>query len=146
MTLGATNLRGRQHGEIAVRAHILVLVLMLGGCSSSSEIVLNWSGGPVPDLSEPDHRRVVAENIRKIFPNQTPNGEMHISGVRPVDHLKGPAWLTCLKIDNHTRPQYYAIFIQGAKIVDWRAALVIDQCYRDTYLPFEAAAPAKPNS
>ena len=59
---------------------------------------------PAPDLSQPNYRRVVADNIKTIFPDQALLGELEISGVRQVDHLKGPAWLTCLKLDAQGRP------------------------------------------
>ena len=86
---------------------------------------------PAPDLSQPNYRRIVADNIKTIFPKPDPLGELEISGVRLVDHLKGPAWLTCLKLDAHGKPQHYAIFIQGDKIIDCRAGIVIDQCHKD---------------
>jgi hypothetical protein len=87
-------------------------------------------------LSQPNYRRVVADNIKSVFPNQATLGELEISGVRPVDHFKGPAWLTCLKLDARGNPQHYAIFIQGNKIIDTRAGIVIDQCHKEAYTPF----------
>ncbi len=63
-----------------------------------------------------------------------------------VDHFKGPAWLTCLKLDAHGTPQYYAIFIQADKVIDSRAGVIADQCYKQNYFPFEItpAAPTIP--
>ena len=124
-----------------MRAHILALAMTLGGCSAS-ELVQNWTGPLVPDLSQPNYRRIVADNIKSIFPNQALLGELEISGVRMVDHLKGAAWLTCLKLDAHGNPQIYAIFIQADKIIDQRAGIVIDQCYKETYSPLELPTPA----
>jgi hypothetical protein len=115
---------------------------MLGGCSAS-ELVQNWTPPPVADLSQPNYRRIVADNIKSIFPNQKLLGELEISGVRLVDHLKGAAWLTCLKLDAHGTPQVYAIFIQADKIIDQRAGIVIDQCYKETYTPLEIPTVAK---
>jgi hypothetical protein len=70
-------------------------------------------------------------------------GEMEISGIRPVDHLKGPAWIVCLKLDAHGNPQHYAIFIQGDKVIDQRAGIVLDQCHKETYTPFTISTAAK---
>src|SRR5262245_37188067 len=123
-------------GWCSVRAFVLAAALILGGCSAS-EIAQNWPSGPVPDLSEPNYRRIVADNIRSIFPKETPPGELEISGVRMVEHLKGPAWITCLKIDARGHPQHYAIFIQGGKIIDSRASIVVDHCQKEFYGPFE---------
>ena len=52
------------------------------------------------------------------------------------------AWLTCLKLDAHGKPQNYAIFIQGDKIIDLRVGIVIDQCYKETFEPFDLSSPA----
>ena len=122
-----------------MRSLVLALAVTLGGCSAS-ELVQNLPAAPAPDLSQPNHRRIVADNIRVVFPKETPSGELQISGIRLIDHLKGPAWLTCVKIETRETPQFFAIFIQGDKIIDSRVALMIDQCYKDTYEPFEIAA------
>ena len=123
-------------------AFVLALAAILSGCSAS-EIVQNWTATPAADLPQANFRRVVADNIKTIFPNQQSLGEMEISGVRPVDHLKGPAWLTCLKLNARENPQHYAIFIQGDKILDSRAGIVIDQCHKETYTPFDISTAAE---
>jgi hypothetical protein len=133
-----------------LRSLALALAVTLGGCSAS-ELVQNLPAAPAPDLSQPNHRRVVANNIMVLFPKGTPAGEVQISGIRLIDHLKGPAWLTCVKVETQATPQLYAVFIQGDKIIETRVALVIDQCYKDTYEPFEIAAfatkpPPKPGT
>jgi hypothetical protein len=135
-------MRDRQQGRLAVRACVLVLAVTLAGCSAS-ELVQNLSGAPAADLSQPNYRRIVADNIATIFPNQKNLGEVEISGVRPVDHLKGPSWLTCLTLDARGNPQHYAIFIQGNKIIDSRAGVVMDQCHKETYTPLELTTAAK---
>ena len=119
-----------------MRAYVLTLAITLGGCSGS-EFVQNWTAPAVPDLSQPNYRRIIADNIKALFPNQALLGELEISGVRMVDHLKGAAWLTCLKLDAHGKPQIYAIFIQADKIIDQRAGIVIDQCHKETFTPLE---------
>jgi hypothetical protein len=125
-----------------VRGCVLALAVTLGGCSAS-ELVQNWTPPPVADLSQPNYRRIIADSIKSIFPNQDALGEMEISGIRPVDHLKGAAWIVCLKLDARGNPQHYAIFIQGNKVIDQRAGIVMDQCYKETYTPFELPVPAK---
>jgi hypothetical protein len=114
---------------------------MLAGCSGS-EIVQNLpSASAAPP--RPDYRRVVATSISAIFPTQAPVGDIEISEARLVDYLKGPAWLTCVKLDAHGKPQEYALFIQGDKVIDWRAGVLMDQCYKQTYSPLQAATAAK---
>ena len=122
-----------------MRAYPLALALIVGGCSVT-EFVQNGAPGPAPDLSQPNYQRIVSDNIKRVFPNQPVLGELEISGVRLVDHLKGPAWLTCLKLDARGNPQNYAIFIQNDKIIDWRAGVMIDGCSKETYQPFTPSA------
>jgi hypothetical protein len=134
-------MRHRQLNGLVVRVRVLAFAVTLGGCSGS-ELVQNLAT-PLSDLPQPDYRRIVAANIKTIFPAQAEIGDLEISGVRLVDHLKGAAWLTCVKVDAHGRPQQYAVFIQGDKIIDSRAGIVLDQCYKQTYAPLETAAAAK---
>jgi hypothetical protein len=134
-------MRHRQLHRLVVRARVLAFAVTLGGCSGS-ELVQNL-GAPLSDLQQPDYRRIVAANIKAIFPAKAEVGDLEISGVRLVDHLKGPAWLTCVKVDAHGNPQQYAVFIHGDKIIDSRAGIVLDQCYKQTYTPLETAAAAK---
>jgi hypothetical protein len=150
-----------QLSQLAVRAYLLVLGATLGGCSAS-EVPQNWTPASAvptaPDLSQPNYHRVFGDNIRTIFPNVASLAGLGISDVRLVDHLKGPAWLTCLKFHAPESPgvaqsepptstttgnaQYYAIFIQGDKIIDSRMSVVIDQCHKETFQPFDLASPS----
>jgi hypothetical protein len=125
-----------------MRAYVLALAVCLGGCSGS-EFVQNWTPPSATDLPQPNYRRVIADNIKSIFPAKVLEGEMEISGTRPVDHLKGAAWIVCLKLDAQGNPQHYAIFIQGDKIIDQRVGIVIDGCHRETYTPFTITTAAK---
>jgi hypothetical protein len=119
----------------AAHAFVVALTVGLGGCAAT-EFVQNWTTPPAADLSEPNYRRIVNENLKKIFPNQ-PAADLEISGVRPVEHLKGSAWLTCVRLDPGGNPQLDAIFIQNDSVIDWRAAVVIDQCHKESYTPLE---------
>lgn len=143
--------RPEQRDRLAVRACLLALGLALGGCSAS-EVVPNWTPATaantataLADLPPPNHRRIVGDSIKTVLPMIESLGDLEISGARPVDHLKGPAWLTCLKVDAHGKPQHYALFIQGDKIIDSRVSVVIDRCYKETFEPFALPAPPRPN-
>ena len=116
------------------------LALALAGCAAGgvTTTLLETQAAP-EDLSQPDYRRIVAENIGTIFPQTATLGALAISPVRPVDHLKGPAWLTCLRILADSTPQEYALFIQGSSIIDQRAGVVMDGCKKQAYEPFDPA-------
>ena len=133
---GALTSHQRQLGRFAVCAYLAALAAALAGCSAS-----DLTPATAIDLPQPNYRRVVADNAKAVIPNVGSVGDLEISGVRLVDHLKGPAWLTCLKVDAHGKPQNYALFIQGDKIIDSRIGIVIDQCYKQTFEPFDLSPP-----
>ena len=114
------------------------MALTLAGCAAGGVTTLVESSLP-EDLSQPDYRRIVAENIGTIFPQPAALGALEISPLRPADHLKGPAWLTCLRIHADGTPQEYALFIQGASIIDQRAGVIMDGCKKQAYEPFDPA-------
>jgi len=164
----ATATHEGQLSQRAIRAYLLALTLTLGDCSAS-ELVQNWTSVPAAptstlDLSKPNYRRVVADNMKDIFRNAESLRDLEISEARPVDHVKGPAWITCLKFRVHVdqvvnqspstepvvgesssisnrSPQYYAIFIQDDKIIDSRLGVLLDQCRSQTFQPFDPSPP-----
>jgi len=113
------------------------MALVLAGCAAGGVTTTLVESSLPEDLSQPDYRRIVAENIGTIFPQATALGALEISPVRPVDHLKGPAWLTCLRIYADSTPQEYALFIQGSSVIDQRTGVVMDGCKKQTYEPFD---------
>src|SRR5262249_34323805 len=129
-----------QLGRFVICAYLAALAAALAGCSAS-EVVQNLTPATAIDLPQPNYRRVVADNVRTVIPNVASLGDLEISGVGLVDPLKGPAWLTCLKVDAHGNPQNYALFIQGDKIIDSRIGIVIDQCYKQAFEPFDLQPP-----
>jgi hypothetical protein len=135
-------LRNSERGGLAARACAVGLAAILGGCSVT-EIIQDWTLAPRSDLSQPDYRRIVTDAIDKILPGRVATDELEISDTRLVDSLKGPAWLTCLKIDPRGHPRHLAIFIQDNKIAEWRSGLVIDQCHKASYTPLVVPASAK---
>src|SRR5262249_44203892 len=87
-----------QLGRLAVRAYLVACAGPWGGCRGGGVVQNSPPAGAIA-LPQPNYRRVVADNVRAIIPNVASVGDLEISGVRLVDHLKGPAWLTCLKVD-----------------------------------------------
>lgn len=163
--------RELKFGRLALCARLGALAVALGGCSAT-ELIENSTLTATPDPSQPNYRRIVGDNIRTIFPNMASLGDLEISELRRVDHIKGPAWITCLKFHAQVNPlvgqsapgltknedpvvvpsapsstssgppQYYAIFIQGDKIIDSRLGVAIDQCRSQTFQRFELSPPA----
>jgi hypothetical protein len=65
---------------------------------------------------------------------------LEISGLRRIDHLKGPAWITCLRLHADNAPQEYAIFIQEGKIIDQRGSVAVDRCKQQTYQAYDPSS------
>jgi hypothetical protein len=120
-----------------MRVRVLCCVLALGltGCSLG-EVA---SPPPVPEalpVSEPAYRKLVAGGITTILGDPSRAAPMQISGLRRVDTVKGPSWLTCVQANANTQPRSYAVFIQGERIVESRMAVMIDRCEEQVYQPF----------
>jgi hypothetical protein len=132
-------------GIEVVRFFILGLSLGLAGCAAGGHLAESLPNPPVPeDLSEPNYRQIVADNMGAVFPGADGLGPLEISAVRPVNHLRGPAWLACLRIQADRAPQEYALFIQGDKIIDQRTGVALDRCKQQAYQPFDPASFKQP--
>jgi hypothetical protein len=116
------------------------LTVSLGGCAAG-HIIQSLPDPPLAeDLSEPNYRQIIADNIGSVFPSPAALAPLEISGVWRTNHFKGPAWITCLRIHADSVPQEYAIFIQDGKIIDQRAGVAIDRCKQQAYQSFEPAS------
>jgi hypothetical protein len=123
-----------------VRFFASALSLILAGCGAGHLIESLPEPGIPADLSEPNYRQIIADNIAAVFPNPDGLGNLEVSAVRPVNHLRGPAWLACLKIHADEVPQEYALLIQGDKVIDQRTGVVMDRCKQQAYQPFDLAS------
>jgi hypothetical protein len=130
-----------------VRFCILALGMCLGGCAAGHSVIQGLPDAPRPqDLSEPNYRQIVADNIGTIFPNPADLGVLEISSVRPVNHLLGQGWLTCLRVHAEDAAQEYAMFILGDKIIDVRVGVAIDRCKQQPYAAYDLASFIQPKT
>jgi hypothetical protein len=70
---------------INLRSLILLgLTSCLGGCAAG-QIIQNIPDAPLAgDLTEPNYRQIIAENLAIVFPNPVPLGMLEISGLRRI--------------------------------------------------------------
>jgi hypothetical protein len=116
--------------------------LALGSCSMLDLV----ESSPAPESAagpEPAYRQIASREIKAILGDPAKAGTLEISRPRLIDALKGRSWLFCLKGEAAAdAPRYYAVFIQSGKIVDSRAAVVLDRCEQQDYSAFDLRAEA----
>src|SRR3954451_10209820 len=119
---------------------LLLLALLLGGCSMSGAIpdwISDDAAGPEPT----NYRFIVANGLSAILGSKDTGVRLlEISNPRRVDGAKGATWMVCVKSLSYPARQpraYYAVFIQQQKIVDSRISVGTDQCQSESYTPFE---------
>ena len=116
-------------------AWLALAALALAGCSML-DAVYSTSAVPASAGPLPSYRRVAAHELKGILGDPAQAGLLDISAPTVVDAIKGPSWLTCIRANGQAQPRYYAVFIQGEKVVDSRVAVVLDRCEQQPYSAF----------
>jgi hypothetical protein len=105
--------------------------LLLAGCS------LGADPGPLAQLDSPNapDMLALAGKIQTTFQNVKLAGYPRVSQLRraPVSALGD--WMVCLRSDVESDPRVYALLIQNNDIVDYRLALIIDECASERFEP-----------
>ena len=119
---------------------LLLLALMLGGCSMSGSIpdwISDDAAGPEPT----NYRFIVANGLSAILGAKDRGVRLlEISNPRRVDVAKGATWMVCVRSLSYPARQprtYYSVFIQREKIIDSRISVGTDQCQSEPYTPVE---------
>ena len=109
----------------------LLLPLFLFGCSS-----LSFSPEDPPAAGpNPSYSKMIARRLSRFNDIDAYYG-FEISDYRWMHSLKGWAWLTCVRFQDHDRTRTYALFLSGDDIVLDRFAVAADDCDARTYVPF----------
>lgn len=110
-----------------------MLSLCLAGCSglaaTNEEMPVT---GP-----DPGYNKLVATHINNTFKDRASYADFEISEYRWVHTIKGWTWVTCVRFQDQSHTRFYAVYIQGNKIVDSRYAVQTDGCGTLAYTPFE---------
>lgn len=125
-----------QHG---VCAALLLALAALPGCS---DVALPLEEAPA-SAADPGYNELVANHLKTAFKDRASYDAFEISGFRWVHSLKGWAWITCVRFQDHGHPRTYALFIKDGAVVDGRYAVETDACNTQTYTPFDAMRPAR---
>ena len=104
--------------------------------------------------SLPDDAQITAAptwppaNYRKIIrdskiPDTLINGAQ-VSELRKAVAPQSGDWVACLKFDMKPDIGFFAVFIKGQEIIDFRRSVQIDQCEFADYSPLTPLAPPSP--
>ena len=115
--------------------------LFLAGCSLGE---IGSRSAPAGNSSAMPEFGPLAARVQEIFKTLKLPGAPKVSRVRNA-HLLAPAdWILCLKSDVETDRHIYALFVRDNTIVDYRLAVLLDQCEHDQFEPLETLMPAPP--
>jgi hypothetical protein len=116
-------------------AALFAALIMLADCSA---VPLMDSAQPAVS---PQYGALVSDALKK-FKGYTSYSDFEISAPRWVHATTGWSWLVCVRYNDGGRQRFYSFFIDGNKMVDQRYDIVVDQCGRQQYVPFDATTGA----
>jgi hypothetical protein len=122
------------------RGGAALLALLIGGCASSTP-------PPVPPpqaqpAAEPPFRQIVADNIDKLFSEDSRLRGATVSDAKPARTLSGSEWRVCVRGSSQSvggsgvYGRTYVIFInRRGEITNRRLATAADGCAQERYEP-----------
>ena len=121
--------------QYAARIRVAAVGAALAGCSVS-EFVQDLTPPPAANLSQPNHRRLVADNIKTGSQIKTISVSWKSPGCGRSIISRGRPGSPASSL-MRTEPPALCYLHPGNKIVDTRAGIVIDQCHKQTYTPLD---------
>ena len=105
---------------------------MLAGCS------LGTNPPPALDVAQPPDVYRLAGKIQGTFKNAKLTGNPLVSRPRRAPVTAFGDWIVCLRGDGEDT-RVYALIISADDNVDYRLALMIDECASESFAPLPAA-------
>jgi hypothetical protein len=115
-----------------MRAGACALAALLVGACAFTE----WGAPPAAPPPRPNVT-ALTDRVKAIFASLQLPGAPLVSPVRPAHPLAMADWIMCLRSDAPNQRQAYALFVQNNQIDNYRRAVGVDQCERDTYVPLD---------
>jgi hypothetical protein len=91
-----------------------------------------FPAGPSSSAPEP---RAIELAVDEVIKTTKLSGHPQISQVRRANVTALADWIVCLRGDPRSAFQPYALFFRGDKLVDYRIAVLADDCGLESYLP-----------
>src|SRR4051794_35591589 len=101
---------------------LLLLALLLGGCSMSGAIP-DWVSEDAAVPEPTNYRFIVANALSGLTGKGAQNMVLEITSPRRVDLVQGATWMVCVKVLTYPARQvrdHYAVIIRNHKVINYR--------------------------
>jgi hypothetical protein len=113
--------------------------LILAGCSLGADPLTP----PRLDAETAPSVTALAAKIQDTFKTVKLTGYPRVSRPHKAPVTALGDWIVCLRSDADGDSLVYALLIQRSEIVDYRLALMIDECANESFEPLPVSLPAK---
>jgi hypothetical protein len=113
---------------------LLMAAVLLNGCTFFFDV----RDGGAQSEATPDARqkRIIADQVYKITEQMKQAGAVEISDVGTNEAQSGPEkWTVCTRSNFPTGWRYFAFFLKGETVVNWRPAVINDGCEARSFSP-----------
>lgn len=107
--------------------------LLLSGCTFFFDVQDSVLADPLPDSRQ---QKVIIDQIYRIVQSMKQAGSSEISEVGPNEAQSGPErWTVCSRSSFANDVRYFAFFLKGEVVVNWRPAVINDRCETRSFSP-----------
>ena len=111
-----------------------LLAVGLAGCSWLDSPRFPGLAGANTSSSAPEPR-AIEQAVGTVVKTTKLSGDPQISPVRRANVTALADWIVCLRGDSRGAFQPYALFFRGDQLVDYRLAVLADDCALESYVP-----------
>jgi hypothetical protein len=97
-----------------------------------------------PASAEAPEWRALAPRVKEVFQTLKLPGAPKVSSLRRAHLLAPSPWSFCLRSDVEGDRRVYAMFVRDARIVDYRLAVLMDECENVEFATLDAPPARQP--
>jgi hypothetical protein len=117
----------------------LLACLALAGCTFAADP----AAPPILEAASGPSLAALAPKIQATFSSAKLTGAPRVSMLRKAPVTALADWIVCLRSDSLVDSRIYALLIRDNDIVEYRLALLIDECANERFEPLPMPLPAK---